>query len=579
MSLNTIIYRLTNYQSNVSAPFVYGDWDVLNNGGGMYDIAFSPELNTYIIAGAGRMILKSNDGISWSGYTEVFNENQNFSTVTWNVNQFIVIATNIFYISYDGDTWIERNSGFATSASAIVWSGTQYVACSPQGTIRTSPDGITWTARTSGITTKINSIIWSGTQYVAVGDSGRILTSPDGITWTARTSGTINTLTNIVWSGSQFVVVGFSGVILTSSNGITWAARTSGTSLNITSIEWTGTQFVVGGYDGYLAYSTNAISWTLPTPLDAGSILGVIWDGEQFLLLYQFLGILSSNLITGTKVISGATLQGGSYLEPLDLYMAVGAGGWIYTSTDSIYWKQSLTSSINRLNNVTMSSSIIVAVGALGTIQTSPDGISWTVRVSGTTSNLADVIWSGTQFVVVGVSGKILTSPDGITWTTRTSGTTNTLNAIEFNGSQYIVVGTSGTILSSTDGITWTARTSDITDSITDVIWIGTKYVCVLFNGGSTLTSSDGINWSSVSGVIAVRKIIWDGSQLVGVGQLGTLATSPETINWTVEHTYGSRLHPTTDPIVWENILNIFNSPSRIIAVGDYGMIIINPVS
>ena len=68
---------------------------------------------------------------------------------------------------------------------------------------------------------------------------------------------------------------------------------------------------------------------------------------------------------------------------------------------------------------------LFVTVGQGGIILTSSDGTSWTKRTSGTRMSLSRVTYGNGLFVTVGQVGIILTSSDGITWAERNSGTYN----------------------------------------------------------------------------------------------------------------------------------------------------------
>ena len=74
------------------------------------------------------------------------------------------------------------------------------------------------------------------------------------------------------------------------------------------------------------------------------------------------------------------------------------------------------------LRDVAWNGSLYVAVGNGGIILTSSDGVTWYPRNSGTTASLLAVVWDGAEWVVVGTlpdagsSGITLTSPNGINW-------------------------------------------------------------------------------------------------------------------------------------------------------------------
>lgn len=181
------------------------------------------------------------------------------------------------------------------------------------------------------------------------------------------------------------------------------------------------------------------------------------------------------------------------------IYVAVGDGGAIVTSTDGINWTERTSDTGKNLHGIVYGGGIFAAVGGdftEGTILTSPDGITWTGRSSGTTETITGITYGNGTFVAAGIWGTILTSPDGITWTGRTSGTTAYLNGVTFGNGTFVTVGEQGTILTSPDGITWTGRASGMTGAVNEVTY-GNGIFIAVGSGGKILTSPDGVTWTS----------------------------------------------------------------------------------
>ena len=145
---------------------------------------------------------------------------------------------------------------------------------------------------------------------------------------------------------------------------------------------------------------------------------------------------------------------------------------------DHWHWRSPLPQG-NNLWGVTYGNSIFVAVGDGGTILTSTDGVNWTIRTSGTIYWLDGVTCGNNTFVVVGYGGTILTSTDGASWIIRTSGTTKDLYGISFANNTFVTVGDAGTILTSPDGVNWTIRTSGTTTDLNGVTYGNNTFVAV----------------------------------------------------------------------------------------------------
>jgi hypothetical protein len=259
--------------------------------------------------------------------------------------------------------------------------------------------------------------------------------------------------------------------------------------------------------------------------------------------------------------------------------VAVGTGGTILTSSDGSSWTLRTSGTNYRLNSVRWKGTIFIAVGNHGTILTSPDGLTWTPRNSGTTQNLYDLdnltysgpgFWDGTLAGAVGAGGIILTTANGTEWTRRGTGDNSfLLGATRTAGATWVVVGEGqiltgnvgtwaftrrhsctsslraaavhgrsadgpivavgqGTILTSHDeGVTWSAVSSpDVEDNpLSDITWAAYQFVAI--SDWGTLTSPDGIAWTShylpasIPNLGLSPAITWTGSQLVAVGNTG----------------------------------------------------------
>lgn len=81
-----------------------------------------------------------------------------------------------------------------------------------------------------------------------------------------------------------------------------------------------------------------------------------------------------------------------------------------------------------------------VAVGASGYIATSTDGINWTTQRIGT--NLWwDVIYGDSKFVAVGLKGSTAISTDGTNWTISTRTPAYGMRSVAFGNGKFIAGG------------------------------------------------------------------------------------------------------------------------------------------
>jgi len=230
------------------------------------------------------------------------------------------------------------------------------------------------------------------------------------------------------------------GIAKSTNNGTSWTAV--GAPPTYTNVGfYTGTAWVAAS-TGFYVSTNDGTSWALQGSTTAGySVQGLAY------------GVGSGASGQGRVVGVGQQDSSGNP----QVWYVNGQGG---TGT---YTRAQVNTSGKPLNGVAFGGGLFVAVGNGGTIFTSTDGVSWTSRTSGTTNNLNAVAYSSTlgMFVAVGASGTILTSTDGTTWTSR-SGGAGTLYSVGWSptAAAFMAVPlTGGTAYASTNGTSWSSVT------------------------------------------------------------------------------------------------------------------------
>lgn len=237
-------------------------------------------------------------------------------------------------------------------------------------------------------------------------------------------------------------------------------------------------------------------------------------------------------------------------------------------------WLERLADFEHWINGVAWNGSIFVAVGNGGSILTSTDGVVWAVQASPVTTRLNDVEWLGSQFFAVGDAAAVLTSPDGVNWTLAHTGPSEYwLQGVSSSGDIFVAGGgVQGHyrpyLMTSIDGVTWTEQQNmpQTGRSISDIAWSGQIFVATamaeLFpNDGRILTSVDGQSWTEI--VISntspsTLSIIWSGDRFIAGGVVGHIYMSSDGINWTDFDTSTST-----------NFISVAASPHEIIAAGN----------
>lgn len=164
---------------------------------------------------------------------------------------------------------------------------------------------------------------------------------------------------------------------------------------------------------------------------------------------------------------TGNSIRGVAYGN--GVFVAVGHGGTIQTSTTGLDWNAVGRPTTAALNRVAFANGLFVAVGKRGVIFTSPDGSAWTERQSGTGTNLLSIVYGNSIFLAGGAGGTVLRSGNGIDWSVSSTGYTNDLDWSAYGNGMFLLptpppAGPSwswppGKILVSSNGQDWSPQT------------------------------------------------------------------------------------------------------------------------
>lgn len=258
-------------------------------------IAWSPELNRFVVVNTVNKMMTSSTGTSWS----IHNLSQPLSTygwhdVTWSSELGIFVAvgevqTNLFppetiMTSSNGINWTSHVGPRYGLWRGVEWSPElgMFVAVRavtdgiPQPAFMTSTDGVTWTTRTyTGPTATLGfvAVCWSPDLgiFVASGRNKEYAISADGINWQTYVFPS-NSSQKINWSSTYNLFYAFSGSnFWYSSDGLTWTPSTSATGPGSNSFPQmvavdTGQNLVAAVGYGPIYTSTNGTTWTRSDP-------------------------------------------------------------------------------------------------------------------------------------------------------------------------------------------------------------------------------------------------------------------------------------------------------------------------
>ena len=197
----------------------------------------------------------------------------------------------------------------------------------------------------------------------------------------------------------------------------------------------------------------------------------------------------------------------------------------------------------NAINQVVYANSLFVGVGAGGTIITSSNGTTWTAQTSGTANALNVVAYNGSSlWVAAGASGTLLSSSNTTSWTSRTSNITGSIVALIYANSLWVAGGsTAGAALAtSSNGTTWTGQSNipASNSAVNSIIYANSLFVI----GGASNTwaySSSGTgSWTTFTpgGNCVVNGLIYADSIFVGVPSTASgFITSSSGTSWTLQ--------------------------------------------
>jgi uncharacterized delta-60 repeat protein len=241
--------------------------------------------------------------------------------------------------------------------------------------------------------------------------------------------------------------------------------------------------------------------------------------------------------------------------------------GYSWTTTSGV-----LTGVSTAINGVAYGNGLYLAVGDGGRISTSSNLTTWTTRTSGTASVLTSAAYAFGKYWACGTSGTVVSSTDGVTWSTVSIGTAQTLNVVKLLNGILVFAGNNGALVSSADGINFTVQnTGGASDDYYTIAYGNNLYVA-MGNSGVTRTSPDLITWTSRSpGALSgnnIRGVVWTDNRFVAVATAGETGYSSDGITWSTGGSAG-----TTPPL----LCVAYGNEMCILGNGDGDIYVSNP--
>lgn len=258
------------------------------------------------------------------------------------------------------------------------------------------------------------------------------------------------------------VAVGDFGTVMTKSGTGDWQVHQVRAAGRLSCITWTGKVFVAGSESGGIFRSLNGVSWSRVK-------IGRFSEGANnppSSSGYNFYSLNGDQLISAITTGNGVTVA------------LAGDVVWISSDEERRTWtKHTLpksTSSWSFYSDLDFGKGLFVAVGTGGSIITSSNGSSWTKRPSGTRRELDYLAFNGTYFVALDSS-----------WTSRSSAEFNETDA-------QVVRSDNGTVWEGVSPPEW----PDSNEEPHFALAAGNKF---LLGGGGIWVSDDFLTWTEVS--------------------------------------------------------------------------------
>jgi len=248
------------------------------------------------------------------------------------------------YLSTDNAlTWSSTATGLAVNFNAATYAFGKFVAVGSGTTnnVVSSADLATWTPATTSISGSLNAVATDGTTAVAVGDGGKVYWSTDALTWNdVSLSAVHDHLQGVAYLASgSWVALGNNGTLLTSADGKSWArSNASLGTATLRSAAAIGASWVIVGDAG-----------TIKTSADSGTT----WVDHS----------LSVSSPPNLYAVNGSSTT----LSALPQFLAVGASGAAYSSSDGLAWTSQSVGVNNDLFGLWGTATQYLVVGAAGT--------------------------------------------------------------------------------------------------------------------------------------------------------------------------------------------------------------------
>jgi hypothetical protein len=447
--------------------------------------------------------------------------------------------------SSNGRDWVLRftlaPTSFLNDFHAVAYGNGVFVATGPQAGIATSSDLSNWafqSAQCNGIGTAAYAdglFLATGSYFIVNGNewiwTGGMLASTDGTNWVRQSPADGHIIRSLAFGNGLLVGVEDAanwGGFQVSTNGTNWIALSTTSPDILNGVAFGSGHFVAVGRNGAILSSSDGFHWTSQRLGTTASIYGGVFSEEQFVLASDIPNSIlkSRDGIVWEGQNLGASLRSITY--GMGLYVAVGTGGIICTSTNANIWDTKTSPTSYDITKVVFGNGVFVALAAGGSILRSTNTIDWESRYLGC---CVYCLGYGNGQFLIGGGGlgytSLSTSTDGIQWIERLGGTTNsqsgTANEIACGNGKFLVRADS--LLYSDNGTNWSRAALG-----SSVFGISFGYgVFIGIQDGYVATSNNGLNGAKRDAILSgVGGFLYGNGTFLGIGSGGCISQSDD---------------------------------------------------
>jgi len=464
----------------------------------MYGLAYVNNVfvtSTIYLRSGASIVSESTDGRTWTSSSPVSGFLVNFEYINGLYIACAVYSASGFYSSSDGVSWTPISGSPSGNFFLIAHGQNKLVAITSGNSplSATTTDGTSWSSPVSVPGQNWQSLTFGNGLFVACGGATPYLfmKSSDGSNWTLIDPSLSSTdyFYGITFGNGTFVAVGYEynvqqiSIIATSTDTVQWTKITlTGTVLQ--AVTFANGTFIACGYDGIVYTSTDAITWSLRSTLNSANFRFIAYG-------YYNSPPPSNSIGTVSGTVTGVSGGGGYTGSP-----GTGASGATCYADASVQNFTDLGATGNTSGYVT-----VELVNPPPIQKSTTLNKVWTTQYDPfipTQSQAAAITYGNGTYVVVTKNGTypVLYSTDGITWYKSTSGTVVApWCAVAYGNSLFVALASDGTSMTSSDSVNWSVTYRYPT-------WSGIAYGNGVFVGvangyePAAWYSADGVTWS-----------------------------------------------------------------------------------